>query len=233
MNLFHIHAAGLALAVQVLCASCAVADDGARILPAPAVDEPRAQAHGTETAVLAGGCFWGMQGLFEHVKGVDQVVAGYSGGSGSAVQYEEVSTGTTGNAESVKITFDPAVITYGEVLRIYFSVAHDPTELNRQGPDSGSQYRSDVFYANSMQEKIAKAYLAQLAHSQAFGAPIVTRVDKFTSFYLAEAYHQDYLIHNPESPYIVVNDLPKIANLKALYSQYYRETPAKLALGKS
>jgi peptide-methionine (S)-S-oxide reductase len=173
-----------------------------------------------------------MQGVFEHVKGVSQVVSGYSGGAAGTAQYEEVSTGTTGNAESIQITFDPAVITYGEILRIYFSVAHDPTELNRQGPDSGSQYRSDIFYANGMQEKIAHAYLEQLARAHAFDAPIVTQVDRLAGFVPAEAYHQDYLIHNPDSPYIVVNDLPKIANLKALYSQYYKDTPAKVALGK-
>jgi peptide-methionine (S)-S-oxide reductase len=230
MSLFRMLAASFAMAAQILCVSCAAAEQGAKVLPAPALDEPRSPTHGTETAILAGGCFWGMQGLFEHVKGVDQVVSGYSGGADNTAQYEDVSSGTTGHAESVKITFDPAVITYGEILRIYFSVAHDPTELNRQGPDSGTQYRSDVFYANSMQEKIAQAYLAQLAHSQAFSAPIVTRVDKFTAFYPAEAYHQDYLIHNPDSPYIVVNDLPKIANLKALYSQYYKDTPARLAV---
>ncbi len=233
MKPFQTRAAHLAFAAQLLCASCAVAEEGARVVPAPATDEPRTQTHGTETAVLAGGCFWGMQGVFEHVKGVSKVVSGYSGGAAGAAQYEEVSTGTTGNAESVQITFDPAVITYGEILRIYFSVAHDPTELDRQGPDSGSQYRSDIFYANGMQEKIARAYLEQLAHAHAFDAPIVTRVDRLAGFVPAEAYHQDYLIHNPDSPYIVVNDLPKIANLKALYSQYYKDTPAKLALGKS
>jgi peptide-methionine (S)-S-oxide reductase len=183
-------------------------------------------------AVLSGGCFWGMQGLFEHVKGVRQVVAGYSGGTASAAQYETVSTGTTGNAESVKVTFDPAIISYGQVLRIFFSVAHDPTELNRQGPDEGPQYRSDIFVADQEQEKVARAYIGQLARIHAFGAPIVTRVDRFTGFYPAEAYHQDYLIHNPDSPYIVFNDLPKIAHLKTAYPELYNEKPVMLAAAK-
>jgi peptide-methionine (S)-S-oxide reductase len=170
-----------------------------------------------------------MQGLFEHVKGVRQVVSGYSGGAGSAAQYETVSTGTTGNAESVKITFDPAVITYGQVLRVFFSVAHDPTEVDRQGPDEGSQYRSNIFFASAGQEKIARAYIGQLNGAHAFGAPIATRVDRLTGFYPAEAYHQDYLIHNPDSPYIVVNDLPKIAGLKRIYPELYREDPVRVS----
>jgi peptide-methionine (S)-S-oxide reductase len=207
----------------------AAADENARVLPVPAVDEPRAPPGGTETAVLSGGCFWGMQGVFEHLNGVRQVVAGYAGGAGNAAQYETVSTGKTGHAESVKIVFDPAVLSYGEILRVYFSVAHDPTELDRQGPDSGSQYRSDIFFTNGAQERIARAYMAQLARAHEFDAPIVTRMDRLSGFYPAEAYHQDYLIHNPDSLYIVINDLPKIANLKRLYPALYRESPVRLA----
>jgi peptide-methionine (S)-S-oxide reductase len=167
-----------------------------------------------------------MQGLFEHVKGVREVVAGYSGGMAEKAQYETVSTGTTGHAESVRISFDPAIVSYGQILRVFFSVAHDPTELNRQGPDSGSQYRSDIFFADSTQEKIARAYVAQLAHAHVFSGAITTRVDRLAGFYPAEAYHQDYLLRNPDNPYIVINDLPKLSNLKRLYPALYRDSPA-------
>jgi peptide-methionine (S)-S-oxide reductase len=170
-----------------------------------------------------------MQGLFEHVKGVREVMAGYAGGSAGTAQYETVSDGATGHAESVRITFDPSAVSYGEILRVFLSVAHDPTELNRQGPDSGTQYRSDIFFANPTQEKIARAYLAQLAHARVFHEPIVTRIDPLKGFYTAEGYHQDYLLHNPGSPYIAINDLPKIANLKKLYPELYRDTPVRLA----
>lgn len=218
------------LSVSLLVfAACAVADEAAKAIPAPQVDESISGAHDSETAVLSGGCFWGMQGLFEHVKGVRQVVAGYSGGSASAAQYETVSTGTTGNAESVRITFDPSIISYGRILRIFFSVAHDPTELDRQGPDDGPQYRSEIFFANAQQEKIARAYIAQLGRAHVFAAPVATRVDRLSGFYPAESYHQDYLIHHPDSPYIVVNDLPKIAGLKATYPELYREEPVMLS----
>jgi len=216
-------------AALLLSASCGLADEAAKPLPAPTMDETKTQAPGGETAVLSGGCFWGMQGLFEHVKGVRQVVAGYSGGPASAAQYETVSTGTTGNAESVKITFDPNVISYGQILRVFFSVAHDPTEVDRQGPDEGPQYRSNIFFANGEQEKVARAYIGQLNRAHAFSAPIATRVDRLTGFYPAEAYHQDYLIHHPDSPYIVVNDLPKIASLKAIYPEMYRAEPVMLS----
>jgi peptide-methionine (S)-S-oxide reductase len=218
-------------AALFLSVSCAAAGESAKPLPAPMVDEAKAMGAGTETAVVSGGCFWGMQGLFEHVKGVRQVVAGYSGGAAATAQYETVSTGTTGHAESVQIVFDPSVITYGQLLRVFFSVAHDPTELDRQGPDTGSQYRSDIFFASPAQEKIARAYIGQLGRAHAFDAPIVTRVDRLTGFYPAEGYHQDYLIHNPDSLYIVVNDLPKIAALKALYPQLYRDDPVREARG--
>jgi len=208
---------------------CARADEPARVIPAAVLDEPQARAGATEVAVLSGGCFWGMQGLFEHVKGVREVVAGYAGGSARTAQYETVSSGTTGHAESVRITFDPSIVSYGTILRVFFSVAHDPTELDRQGPDEGTQYRSDIFFANPMQEKVARAYVAQLAKTHAFGDRIVTRLDRFAGFYPAEGYHQDYLLHNPDSLYIVVNDLPKIANLKRVYPNLYRDTPVRLA----
>jgi peptide-methionine (S)-S-oxide reductase len=220
--------AGLTASLLVF-AACAAADGAAKPIPAPLIDEAKPGGQGSETVVLSGGCFWGMQGLFEHVKGVRQAVAGYSGGAASSAQYETVSTGTTGNAESVKITFDPSVISYGRILRIFFSVAHDPTEMNRQGPDEGTQYRSEVFFANPQQEKIARAYIGQLDRAHVFAAPIATRVDRFTGFYPAEAYHQDYLIRHPDSPYIVVNDLPKIAGLKSTYPDLYREEPVMLS----
>ena len=170
-----------------------------------------------------------MQGLFEHVKGVREVVAGYAGGSRQSAQYETVSSGTTGHAESVRITFDPSMVSFGTILRVFFSVAHDPTELDRQGPDDGSQYRSDIFFTNPEQERVARAYIAQLAKAHVFPDRIVTRLDRSTGFYPAEGYHQDYLLHNPDSLYIVVNDLPKIANLKRLYPNLYRDTPVRLA----
>ncbi|HEY2068838.1 MAG TPA: peptide-methionine (S)-S-oxide reductase MsrA [Rhizomicrobium sp.] len=210
-----------------LIALPACADQAPRALPSPVVDE-----HATapsETAVVAGGCFWGMQGVFEHVKGVTRVVSGYSGGTAASPSYEEVSAGGTGHAESVKITFDPRQVSYGQILQVYFSVAHDPTELNRQGPDDGTNYRSDIFFASPEQQKIAMAYIAQLGKAHAFAEPIVTRVDKFTTFYAAEDYHQDYLIHNPDSGYIQANDLPKIANLKRIYPALYRDKPVTVA----
>jgi len=216
------------LAQLLVFAGCARAEEP-RVIPAAIVDETKPMPGTTEVAVVSGGCFWGMQGLFEHVKGVREVVAGYSGGSAASAQYETVSGGATGHAESVKITFDPAAISYGRILRVFLSVAHDPTELNRQGPDSGSQYRSEIFFANPAQEKIAKTYVAQLGAAHVFNQPIVTRVDRLGGFYAAEGYHQDYLLHNPDSPYIVNNDLPKIANLKRLYPEFYRDAPVRLA----
>ena len=195
------------------------------LLPPPEIDSPKSAASGPETAVLAGGCFWGVQGVFQHSKGVKQVLSGYSGGDKASATYAQVGTGGTGHAESVQITFDPREISYGEILRIYFSVAHDPTQLNRQGPDIGSQYRSAVFYADGSQQRIAQAYIAQLERAHAFPQPIVTRVDPLKAFYPAESYHQDFLIRHPDHPYIFVNDLPKIANLKRLFPQDYREQP--------
>jgi peptide-methionine (S)-S-oxide reductase len=194
-------------------------------LPDPANDVPVAAKSSKQTAVLAGGCFWGVQGVYQYTKGVKQVLSGYSGGDRSTAAYEKVGTGRTGHAESVEIRFDPREISYGEILRIYFSVAHDPTELNRQGPDVGTQYRSAIFYADAQQKRIAEAYIAQLDKARAFRRPIVTRVDPLKGFYPAEAYHQDFLIRNPSYPYIVINDLPKIVNLKRLFPEQYREKP--------
>lgn len=211
-----------AAALQTACAEPAVS------IPVPALDNPKTQG-GLETAVLAGGCFWGMQGVFEHVKGVHQVISGFSGGKKGTAHYETVSTGTTGHAESVQITFDPKEVSYGELLRVYFSVAHDPTELDRQGPDEGTQYRSDIFYSNATQQKIATAYIAQLEAAHVYSRKIVTRVDPLSGFYPAEQYHQDYLIHNPDAPYIVINDLPKIQHLRQTLPQMYAPRPVLVA----
>lgn len=197
-----------------------------RAIPAPVVDT--ATATGLQTAVLAGGCFWGQQGMFEHVRGVTKVVAGYSGGSKDTAFYPIVGTEKTGHAESVEITFDPKQVTYGQLLQIYFSVAHDPTELNRQGPDTGPSYRSEIFFASPEQERVARAYVEQLTKARIFGAPIVTRIEPLKGFYPAEGYHQDYLIEHPDQPYIVYNDLPKIAALKRVYPQFYRAAPVTL-----
>jgi peptide-methionine (S)-S-oxide reductase len=194
------------------------------VIAPPALDNPKAS--GTpQTAVLAGGCFWGVQGVFEHVRGVQKVVAGYAGGDSSSAQYETVSSGTSGHAESVKITFDPAEISYGQILQIAFSVVHDPTQLNRQGPDVGTQYRSAIFYADETQKHIAEAYIRQLDNSHAFPRAMVTRVDPLKGFFPAEDYHQDYLIHNPHAPYIAMYDLPKVENFKHLFPELYSGRP--------
>ena len=203
----------------------AKADESPRPLPMPVVDMKASPNDGIQTTVLAGGCFWGVEGVFQHVKGVKAVLAGYSGGSAGNANYEAVSGEGTGHAESVQIKFDPREISYGQILRVFFSVAHDPTELNRQGPDEGTSYRSDIFYANLDQERVAKAYIAQLEKTHTFSHPIVTHVGALTTFYPAEAYHQDFLVRNPNYPYIVFNDLPKIANLKKLLPEVYRERP--------
>jgi len=203
--------------------------EGAAVLaPAPAVDQPLA-AGAPQTAVLSGGCFWGVQGVFQHVRGVSQVLAGYAGGDEATAIYEMVGTGRTGHAESVQIRFDPAQISYGRILRIFFSVAHDPTELDRQGPDEGTQYRSAIFYADPGQQRIAEAYIAQLGKAGTFAAPIVTRVDPLRGFYPAEAYHQDFLVLHPAHPYIVYNDLPKIAELQRLFPEAWRDRPVTVA----
>ncbi len=193
---------------------------GPKNFPAPALDVPAASAEGLQTAVLAGGCFWGMEGLFERVKGVKKVVSGFAGGQKKTAHYEEVSTGRTGHAESVQITFDPKEITYGQLLMVYFSVGHDPTELNRQGPDTGTQYRSAIFYANDEQKKVAEAYIQQLNAAHVFHGPIVTQVVPLQGFYPAEAYHQHFLDNNMTYPYIVYNDLPKLAALKKEYPEF-------------
>ncbi|HSU83489.1 MAG TPA: peptide-methionine (S)-S-oxide reductase MsrA, partial [Thermoanaerobaculia bacterium] len=191
--------------------ACRVGADAInKAIPAPAVDAPAAEAAGLQTAVLAGGCFWGLQGMFEHVQGVTKVVAGYSGGAKETAHYEMVGTERTGHAESVEITFDPKKISYGQLLRLYFAVAHNPTELNRQGPDRGTSYRSEIFFNSPSQEKVAKAYVDQLTQAKIFKGPIVTKIEPLKGFYKAEDYHQDFLIHNPHHGYIVVNDLPKI-----------------------
>ena len=190
------------------------------VIAAPAVDNAKAEGV-PQTAVLAGGCFWGVQGVFEHVRGVKNVVAGYAGGDKATAQYETVSSGTTGHAESVKIIFDPAAISYGQILQIAFSVVHDPTQLNRQGPDVGSQYRSAIFYADETQKHIAEAYISQLDKSHVFPRAIVTRVDPLKGFFPAEDYHQDYLIHNPSAPYIAIYDMPKIENFRRTFPELY------------
>ncbi|MCW2103815.1 UNVERIFIED_ORG: peptide-methionine (S)-S-oxide reductase [Rahnella aquatilis] len=194
------------------------------VIPAPAKDEPAGAAH-SETALFAGGCFWGIQGVFQHVKGVTSAVSGYAGGVAQTASYEQVSTGETGHAESVKVTFDPTQVTYGELLHIFFSVGHNPTELNRQGPDTGSQYRSAVFPLNAAQAEVANAYIAQLNASHSYSEPLVTKVESNAHFYPAEAYHQNFLNDNPDYPYIVVNDLPKIKDLKQYFPAEYREQP--------
>jgi peptide-methionine (S)-S-oxide reductase len=194
------------------------------VIPVPIVDEP-ASAAKSETAVLAGGCFWGLQGVFQHVKGVSRAVSGYTGGASATAHYEVVGSGITGHAESVQVTFDPHEISYGQILQIYFSVAHDPTQLNRQGPDSGTQYRSTIFPTSEEQAKVAAAYIAQLDKSGAYARPLATTVEPGKAFYPAENYHQDYLTLNPTEPYIAINDLPKVANLERLFPQRYRTTP--------
>jgi peptide-methionine (S)-S-oxide reductase len=194
------------------------------VIAPPALDNPKASGP-LQTAVLAGGCFWGVQGVFEHVRGVKQVVSGYAGGDQATAQYETVSSGTTGHAESVKITFDPAEISYGRILQIAFSVVHDPTQLNRQGPDTGTQYRSAIFYADATQKRIAEAYIRQLDESHAYPRAIVTRVDALKGFYPAEDYHQDYLVHHPTAPYIAYNDMPKVENFKQLFPELYVDRP--------
>ena len=219
----------VALALAAFGLSCGASADAVnKAIPAPAVDTPSAEATGSQVAVLAGGCFWGLQGMFEHVKGVTKVVAGYSGGDKATAHYEMVGTETTGHAESVEITFDPKQISYGQLLRLFFSVAHDPTELNRQGPDSGPSYRSEIFFASPSQERVARAYVEQLAKAKVFASPIVTKIESLKGFYAAEDYHQDYLIHNPHQPYIVFNDLPKIDALKRVYPEWYRPSPVAL-----
>jgi peptide-methionine (S)-S-oxide reductase len=191
-------------------------------LPVPALDLPTT---GPQTAIFAGGCFWGVQGVFEHVRGVTKAVSGYSGGTLANPSYEQVSSGGTGHAESVQVTYDPAQVSYGTLLRIFFSVALDPTEVNHQGPDWGTQYRSELFVRDAAQERVARAYLAQLTAAHVYDAPIATRIDPAGSFYPAEGYHQDYLLRHPGAPYIFINDLPKVASLKHLFPEYWQDKP--------
>jgi peptide-methionine (S)-S-oxide reductase len=205
----------------------ALADGETAAVPAPAYNPPNLAT--SETAVLSGGCFWGLQGVYEHVKGVTKVYAGYSGGAAATASYEVVSTGMTGHAESVNITFNPQVISYGQILQIYFANATDPTELNYQGPDSGTQYRGEIWYATPEQQKIAAAYIAQLSAAHIYSQPIVTRVDPLKAFYNAEGYHQDFLVLHPDYPYIAINDLPKVENLQKDFPQFYRTDPVTVS----
>jgi peptide-methionine (S)-S-oxide reductase len=203
----------------------AQAAEPAVAIPPPALDATVPADGSLQTVVLAGGCFWGVQAVYEHTKGVTQAVSGYAGGQKDTARYQVVSTGRTGHAESVSVTFDPRQVTYGKILQIYFSVAHNPTELDYQGPDEGTQYRSAIFVANDDQKRVAAAYIAELDKEHAFGAPIVTKLEPLTGFYPAEDHHQDFLVLHPDYPYIAYNDLPKVENLKSLFADYYRDTP--------
>jgi len=225
----------LVIAIAAIAATAiyiaAFGAESAAIVPAPTVDN--AKASGTlQTAVLAGGCFWGVQGVYQHVRGVRQVLSGYAGGEQSTAHYDVVGSGRTNHAESVQITFDPKEISYGELLQIFFSVVHDPTQLNRQGPDSGTQYRSAIFFNDESQKKIAQSYIEQLTKAGVFKQPIVTRVDSNSGFYAAEAYHQDYLTNNPRNPYIVYNDLPKVENLRRVFPAIYSGKPVLVAASR-
>jgi peptide-methionine (S)-S-oxide reductase len=219
-------ALALTLGLGFGLAACARAGDLDRQIPAPASDPAGTAA--TETAVLAGGCFWGQQGVFQHVKGVTKVVSGYSGGEARTATYDMVTTETTGHAEAVQITFDPRLVSYGRLLQIFFSVAHDPTEINRQGPDEGTSYRTAIFPQSPVQAATARSYIAQLDKAHVFPRAIATKVEPFKGFYPAEGYHQDFLYLNPTYPYIVYNDLPKLAALKRVWPQYWQEKPVLL-----
>ena len=211
-------------AVSILILSTTIAchaSSAAVKLPNPTADEPLSKSKSSETVVLAGGCFWGIQAVFEHVKGVSSATSGYSGGSASTAQYETVSTGRTGHAESVKVVYDPSQVSFGQILKVFFSVAHDPTELNRQGPDEGTQYRSVIFYASEDQRRIAQAYVYQLNGAKVFARPIVTQIVALKAFYSAEGYHQDYAENHPHEPYIAINDLPKLEHLKQTLPELY------------
>jgi peptide-methionine (S)-S-oxide reductase len=211
----------LAICLMSTSLACSTVSATTTKIPDPVLDAPLAATKGEQTAVFAGGCFWGIQAVFQHVKGVVSATSGYSGGEAKTAHYEMVSTGETGHAESVKIIYDPSKVSYGQLLKVFFAVAHDPTELNRQGPDSGTQYRSAIFYASEEQKRIAEAYINQLNQAKIFEGPIVTQVSVLNSFYKAEAYHQDYAIHHPDDPYIAINDLPKVANLRQQLPDLY------------
>ena len=215
---------GLAiLAVLFAITGISLAGGHSAALPNPVLDAPLVKTNGQQTAVLAGGCFWGIQAVFQHVKGVTHVTSGYSGGASATAEYEVVSTGATGHAESVEIRYDPAQVSYGQLLKVFFSVAHDPTELNRQGPDTGSQYRSAIFYGSDEQKRIAQAYISQLEQAKLFRGPIVTQVVPLKKFYPAEAYHQDYASHHPNDPYIAFNDRPKVERLRQVWPNLYKD----------
>jgi peptide-methionine (S)-S-oxide reductase len=219
-----------ALAITAFVIAPSLAAEDAVVIPAPAVDAPA--SGGIQTVVVAGGCFWGVQGVFQHTSGVVNAMSGYAGGSKSTANYDTVSTGSTGHAESVQIKYDPKKISYGKILQIFFSVAHDPTELNRQGPDSGTQYRSAIFTTSDEQNKVADAYIAQLDAAKVYKKPIVTKVGPLQGFYPAEAYHQDYLTLHPNQPYIAYNDIPKVENLKKIFAENYLEKPTLVSSAK-
>src|SRR6202166_530454 len=212
-----------ALAISAFAAAPSLAAEDAVVIPAPAADAQA--AGGIQAAVIAGGCFWGVQGVFQHTAGVVNAVSGYAGGSKNTADYSTVSSGSTGHAESVEIKYDPSKISYGKILQIFFSVAHDPTQLNRQGPDSGTQYRSAIFTTSDEQKKVAEAYIAQLNAAKVYKKPIVTKIGALEAFYPAEAYHQDYLTLHPNQPYIAFNDIPKVENLKKIFAENYIEKP--------
>lgn len=232
MNLYRIKkhwstpasAAAIALALAVLWQGAAQSAEDAVAIAPPVVDEAAGASH-QATAVFAGGCFWGVQGVFQHVRGVSNAVSGYAGGAANTARYDIVSTGSTGQAESVQISYDPSKVSYGKLLQIFFSVAHNPTELNRQGPDSGTQYRSAIFPLNPVQRNIAEKYIAQLNAAHSFPAPLATRVETYTGFFPAEAYHQNYLTRHPRDLYIAVNDMPKIENFKKMLPALYQANP--------
>jgi len=219
-----------ALAISTFQVAPSRASEQAVIIPAPALDAPASD--GIQTVVIAGGCFWGVQGVFQHTTGVMTAVSGYAGGDKSTADYNTVSTGSTGHAESVQIKYDPKQISYGKILQIFFSVVHDPTQLNRQGPDSGTQYRSAIFTTSEEQKKVADAYIAQLNAAKVYNKPIVTKVGPLQGFYPAEAYHQDYLTLHPNHPYIAINDIPKVENLKKVFAQNYVEKPTLVSNAK-
>jgi peptide-methionine (S)-S-oxide reductase len=219
-----------ALAIAAFASMPSRAAENAIVIPPPAMDAP--SSDGIQTVVLSGGCFWGVQGVFQHTAGVVSAVSGYAGGSKTTANYETVSTGTTGHAESVRIKYDPKKVSYGKLLQIFFSVVHNPTELNRQGPDTGTQYRSAIFTTTDEQKKVADAYIAQLDTAKVYGKPIVTKVGPLEGFYPAEAYHQDYLTLHPYQPYIAYNDIPKVENLKKLFAENYIEKPTLVGQAK-
>lgn len=217
-------ALGAGVAAAVLLAARA-GGSAAVALPHPSLDAAPAAAPGEQTAVFAGGCFWGVQAVFQHVKGVSSAISGYAGGAANTATYDQVSTGTTGHAEAVRVIFDPSQVTYGQLLQVFFSVAHNPTELNRQGPDHGTQYRSAIWYTNDEQKKIAESYIAQLTQAKTFPRPIVTQLAASQAFYPAEGYHQDYATQHPHDPYIAINDAPKVEHLKTMLPDLYRDAP--------